>query len=173
MIWFEELLTRKKISKVFYRYERTFPETERRDKEQFLALADNPDAFVFLIQHEDETIGYAVIWELDGFHFLEHFEIYEEFRNQKMGEKALEYLKEKFGNIVLETEPESFSENAKRRLGFYQRNGYLTIEEKYLQPSYGEGKTSLTLLLLANYTPENKEAVIKEIHEKVYEVNFD
>lgn len=50
MIWFEELQTRKKISRIFNSYEKTFPEDERRDKEQFLDLAENPDAFVFLIK---------------------------------------------------------------------------------------------------------------------------
>lgn len=171
MIWLEELQTRKKVSRIFNRYERTFPEAERRDKEQFLSLAENPDAFVFLINHEDEIIGYAVIWELDGFHFLEHFEIYEEFRNQKIGEKVLEHLKEKFGNIILETEPESHSEISERRLQFYKRNGFSIIKEDYTQPSYGEGKASLVLLLLANYIPEKIEDSIQVIHKTVYGIN--
>lgn len=50
MIWFEELQTRKKISRIFNSYEKTFPEDERRDKEQFLDLAENPDAFVFFLK---------------------------------------------------------------------------------------------------------------------------
>ena len=33
MVWFEELQNRKKISKIFYRYEKTFPEEERRSKD--------------------------------------------------------------------------------------------------------------------------------------------
>ena len=103
LIWFEELQNRKKISKIFSRYEKTFPENERRSKEQFLDLAENPDAFVFLIKNEDETIGYCVIWELSSFYFLEHFEVFEEFRNQKFGEKILESLQEKFEKLILET----------------------------------------------------------------------
>ena len=127
MIWFEELQNRKKISKIFSRYEKTFPENERRDKEQFLDLAEDPDAFVFLIKNEDETIGYSVIWELKDFYFLEHFEVFEEFRNQKFGEQILEALKEKFDKIVLETEPDFLSEIAARRVRFYQRNGYTVL----------------------------------------------
>ena len=99
MVWFEELQNRKKISKIFYRYEKTFPEQERRSKDQFLDLAENPDAFVYSINHEDENIGYCVIWELQEFYFLEHFEVFEEFRNQKFGEKILESLQEKFENL--------------------------------------------------------------------------
>lgn len=157
LIWFEELQNRKKISKIFSRYEKTFPENERRSKEQFLDLAENPDAYVFLIKNEDETIGYCVIWELSSFYFLEHFEVFEEFRNQKFGEKILESLQEKFEKIILETEPNSLSEIAERRLRFYQRNGFEVIEKNYLQPSYGEGKSSVNLFLMANFLPENLE----------------
>ena len=168
MIWFEELQNRKKISKIFSRYEKTFPEIERRSKEQFLDLAENPDAYVFFIKNEDETIGYCVIWELSSFYFLEHFEVFEEFRNQKFGEKILESLQEKFEKIILETEPNSLSEIAERRLRFYQRNGFEIVEKNYLQPSYGEGKSSVNLFLMANFLPENLEILVNEIYEIVY-----
>ena len=170
MVWFEELQNRKKISKIFSRYEKTFPGDERRSKEQFLDLAENPDVFVFLIKNEDETIGYCVIWELSNFYFLEHFEVFEEFRNQKFGEKILESLQEKFEKMILETEPDSLSEIAARRLQFYQRNGFEIVEKNYLQPSYGEGKSSLHLFLMANFEPENVETLIQEIHKIVYEI---
>ena len=168
MIWFEELQNRKKISRIFSRYEKTFPENERRDKEQFLDLAEDPDAFVFLIKNEDETIGYSVIWELKDFYFLEHFEVFEEFRNQKFGEKILESLQEKFEKLILETEPDSLSEIAERRLRFYERNGFSVIEKNYLQPSYGEGKYAVNLFLMANFQPENLDVLVNEIYEVVY-----
>ena len=168
MVWFEELQNRKKISKIFYRYEKTFPEEERRSKDQFLDLAENPDAFVYSINHEDENIGYCVIWELQEFYFLEHFEVFEDFRNQKFGEKILESLQEKFEKLILETEPDSLSEIAERRLRFYERNGFSVIEKNYLQPSYGEGKYALNLFLMANFEPENLETLVQEIYSTVY-----
>lgn len=168
MIWFEELQNRKKISRIFNRYERTFPEEERRNRDEFLALAENPDAFVYLIHEEDENIGYAVIWELPYFFFLEHFEIFDDYRSRGLGTVTLEAMKEKFGKIILETEPETSSEIAQKRLGFYQRNGFNIIEENYLQPSYGEGKPSINLFLMGNFLPENPEHLIKVIHKMVY-----
>jgi hypothetical protein len=42
--------------------------------------------------------------------------------NQKFGEKILESLQEKFEKLILETEPDSLSEIAERRLRFYERN---------------------------------------------------
>lgn len=171
LLWFEELQTRKKISKIFYAYEKTFPENERREKEQFLDLAENPDVFIFNAKFQDETVGYVVIWELKDFYFLEHFEVFEEFRNQKFGEKILEALKEKFDKIMLETEPDSLSEIAARRVRFYERNGFEIINKDYIQPSYGEGKSSLHLFLMANFLTENLEQNIKNIYEIVYQKN--
>lgn len=171
--WFEELQNRKKISKIFNRYEKSFPENERRDKEQFLDLAENPDVFVFLIKNENETIGYSVIWELKDFYFLEHFEVFEEFRNQKFGEQILEALKEKFEKIILETEPDSLSEIAARRVRFYQRNGFEIMNKDYIQPSYGEGKSSLRLFLMANFLTKNLVNSIQEIHSTVYQKKAD
>lgn len=170
MIWLEELQTRKKISKIFNRYEQTFPENERRNKDQFLSLAENPNAFIFLIKNENQTIGYVVIWEISDMFFLEHFEVFEEFRNMKFGEKVLEVLKEKFGKIILESEPETLGETAKRRIGFYERNGFVIIKKNYLQPSYGEGKNSLNLYLMVNFVPENLEILINEVYKIVYSV---
>lgn len=173
MIWFEELQTRKKISKIFNAYEKTFPEDERRNKEQFLDLAENPDVFVLSAKDEDETIGYVVVWEIGDFYFLEHFEVYENFRYRKYGEMILSALQEKFVAIVLETEPEFLSDLAKRRLHFYERNGFDIIDRNYLQPSYGEGKSELNLYLMSNFQPKNLDEVITNIHESVYQKMAD
>lgn len=169
LLWFEELQTRKKVSKIFYRYEKTFPEDERRNKEEFLSLAENPNVFIFNINNDDETVGYLVLWELDEFYFLEHFEVFEEYRNKKFGEKILTLLKEKFGKIALEIDPDFHSEISKRRLHFYERNGFEVIDKNYIQPSYGEEKPSLNLFLMANFKPENLANIVSDIYKKVYE----
>ncbi len=170
MIWLEELQTRKKISRIFFAYEKTFPADERRDKEQFLALLENPDCFIFGVRNEENLVGYVILWEFETFHFLEHFEVFEEFRNLKLGTEILTILKEKFGNIVLESEPASFNEMSERRINFYLRNGFTILSEDYIQPSYGDGKKSIPLFLLGNFeTSDLKEIEIK-LHTKVYQV---
>ncbi|MGC4128406.1 MAG: GNAT family N-acetyltransferase [Bergeyella sp.] len=169
MIWFEELQNRKKISRLFYVYEKTFHENERRDKEQFLSLAETPDAYIYSAKDAETAVGYLIVWEFPDFHFLEHFEVFEEFRNRKYGAEILTSLAEKHPKIILETEPPYLNETAERRIGFYERNGFKIIDKNYIQPSYGEGKNELPLFLMANYEPENIEEIIKDIHEKVYE----
>ncbi len=168
MIWLEELTNRKKISRIFNAYEKTFPEDERRSKAQFLELAENPDVFIYQLQTENGAIGYVVLWDLENYYFLEHFEVFEEFRNQKFGAEILGVLKQKFERIILESEPDSLDEIAKRRIGFYERNGFEIISKKYIQPSYGEGKNELPLYLMSCFEVEDLEKIIKKIHSIVY-----
>jgi ribosomal protein S18 acetylase RimI-like enzyme len=169
MIWFEELQTRKKISRLYSAYEKTFPADERRDKEQFLTLIEKPDCYIFGVNLEEKLVGYLILWELETCHFLEHFEVFEEFRNLKLGEKILTELKEKMNRIVLETEPRNLNEMTARRIGFYERNGFSVIDENYVQPSYGEGKNALQLFLLSNFDVESTSQIVEEIYSKVYE----
>ena len=170
MIWLEELQTRKKITKIFLTYEKTFPKDERRDKDQFLALLENPDCYIYSVQNDEFSIGYLILWQFETFHFLEHFEVFEEFRNLKLGSQILTQLQEKFGNIVLESEPIHLNEMAERRINFYLRNGFSIISEDYLQPSYGVGKRSMNLFLLSNFSVKKVNKLEEELFSKVYRV---
>lgn len=170
MIWFEELQTRKKLSRIFTTYESTFPEDERRNENQFLALLDNPDSFIFTVKNDETQVGYVILWKLIDCYYLEHFEVFEEFRNLKLGSQILAELKEKFGNIVLESEPSHLDEMAQRRINFYLRNGFSVISEEYIQPSYGLGKNSMNLFVLSNFEVLNVKKMEEELHAKVYGV---
>ena len=57
--------------------------------------------------------------------------------------------------LILETEPDSLSEIAERRLRFNERNGFSVIEKITFNQSYGEGKYAVNLFLMANFQPEN------------------
>lgn len=170
MIWFEELQTRKKLSRIYSAYETTFPVDERRDQDQFLALLENPDSFIFAVKNDETHVGYVILWKLESCHYLEHFEVFEEFRNLKLGSQILTELKEKFGNLVLESEPSHLNEMSERRIKFYLRNGFSLISEDYIQPSYGPGKSSMNLFLLSNFEAENVKKIEEELFTKVYGV---
>lgn len=170
MIWFEELQTRKKLSRIYAAYETTFPEDERRDYDQFLALLKNPDSFIFAVKNDETHVGYIILWKLSDCYYLEHFEVFEEFRNLKLGSQILSELKEKFKKILLESEPSHFDEMAERRINFYLRNGFSIIAEDYIQPSYGPGKSSMNLFLLSNFEVIAVQEIEAELFTKVYGV---
>ncbi|MDQ8142056.1 GNAT family N-acetyltransferase [Chryseobacterium sp. CFS15] len=157
-----------RVQQIFNSYSTTFPEDERREWSQFVKLFDHPNVKVISVLNNSENIGYLIIWDLKNHVFVEHFEVFSQFRNQKLGSHITDYLFKNYPRIILEIEPEHLDDNAKRRFSFYQRNGFNLIDEMYVQPSYGEGKNSLKLWLLANYTPENLEEVKDEIYDIVY-----
>ncbi|SDH97540.1 hypothetical protein SAMN05421846_10397 [Chryseobacterium taeanense] len=157
-----------RVQEIYSAYCTTFPEDERRDWEKLTTLFSHPKAKIISVFHESQNIGYLIVWELSNFTFVEHFEVFEEFRSQKLGSHITGYLFENYPRIILEIEPEHFGENAARRYSFYQKNGFHLIDEMYVQPSYGKDKKPLDLWLLSNYTPENVKEVKDEIYDIVY-----
>ncbi|SDQ31512.1 hypothetical protein SAMN05421664_1105 [Chryseobacterium soldanellicola] len=157
-----------RVQEIYSSYSKTFPEDERRDLKEFTALFSKENVKIISVSHESKNIGYLIIWELSNFTFVEHFEVFAEFRSQKLGPYITNYLFENYPRIILEIEPEHLGDDAKRRYSFYQKNGFNLIDEMYVQPSYGEGKNSIKLWLLANYFPENLSEVKDEIYDIVY-----
>jgi hypothetical protein len=157
-----------RVQEIFNSYSTTFPEDERRDSDKFIALFNHPKVKVISVLHEAKNIGYLIIWELSNYTFVEHFEVFQEFRSQKLGSYITGYLFENYPRIILEIEPEHLNDDAKRRYSFYLKNDFRLIDESYIQPSYGKDKKPLDLWLLANYSPENLEEVKDEIYDIVY-----
>lgn len=157
-----------RVQEIYNSYCNTFPEDERRDWEKLITLFSNPKAKIISVLHDSKNIGYLILWELSNYTFVEHFEVFEEFRSQKLGSYITKYLFENYPRILLEIEPEHLNENAAKRYAFYQRNGFRLIDEMYVQPSYGKGKKPLDLWLLSNYTPEN----VKEIKDEIYDIVY-
>nr|WP_315032618.1 GNAT family N-acetyltransferase [uncultured Chryseobacterium sp.] len=157
-----------RVQEIYNSYISTFPIDEQRDKEQFMDLFSNPKVSFMSVVHDAEAIGYLILWKMSSFVFVEHFEVFEDFRSKKLGSQIVSHLTENYPDVILEIEPAELSEDAARRYSFYQRNNFSLIDTTHIQPSYGEGKQSLKLWLLANYTPENIEELKKEICDIVY-----
>ena len=153
---------------IYSSYCTTFPECERRSDAQFQDLFFRSDVKVYSVLDDLKTVGYIIIWELSAGVFVEHFEIFSEFRSQKYGSEIISKLFRDYSNIILEAEPENLNEDSKRRIAFYQKNGFAVIDENYIQPSYGEGKESLNLWLLSNWKPDNVLRIKEEIYDTVY-----
>ena len=153
---------------IFKSYCETFPDDERRSEKQFRSLFNNPKVKVFSILEDLKNIGYIISWELTNFVFVEHFEIFSEFRSLKYGSEIIGHLFRDYSHIVLEAEPENLDEDSKRRIDFYRKNGFIVIDENYLQPSYDPEKKSVPLWLLANWQPEKTDWIKEEIFDVVY-----
>ena len=160
------------IERIFQSYASTFPENERRDWANFNDLLRNKQASILEIIENKQSIGYIVIWKILDFTFVEHFEVFEQFRNKNFGTSILTQLKETYKYIILEIEPPSLNDIALRRLNFYLRNKFYIIDNNYIQPSYGEGKEPIPLCLMANFTPINIYEIRSHIYSIVYKNKF-
>ena len=153
---------------IYHSYCTSFPEDERRGEAQFWDLFDNEYAQIVSIVKEEKNIGYLILWELSEFVFVEHFEIFSQFRGQNFGSEVLTQLIQKHGELILETEPVELNTIAERRVKFYERNGFSILKKDYIQPSYGDGKNALNLFLMGTFSPEDLEKSIAEIYEIIY-----
>ena len=157
-----------RAKEIYESYCQSFIEDERRNEKQFQRLFSNPNVKVVAVIDDLQSIGYMMTWELTDFVFVEHLEIFAEHRNKRYATEILNHLFRNYARIVLETEPENDDPNTKRRISFYERNGFAVIDDSYVQPCYEEGKNPLNLLLLANWNPEKTERIKEEIYDVVY-----
>ena len=157
-----------RAKRIYSSYTNTFPEDERRSEKQFDQLFNNDKTEILGVFFEQKFIGYAIIWTLSDFSFMEHFEIFSEYQNKKYGSSFLKHITGKHSHLIIETEPIDLNDDAERRINFYERNGFYTLQKDYIQPAYSAEKNSLELWLMANYHPEKLEFVKENIYDVVY-----
>lgn len=150
-----------------------FPIQERRDAERQREFTDTHPLFhPALITDGDTPIGLLTYWEFPTFVYIEHFAIDNHLRNGGYGSKALEAFKRQVSlPIVLEAE-EPTDEITRRRIGFYQRQGFVLQEIPYLQPPYRPGDEWFPLRLMTYGTVEmDKEfpTIRDMIYREVYQ----
>lgn len=128
----------------------SFPREERRELLLQREYTDHNSRFHHnILLNKDESIGFLSYWDFDDFVYVEHFAIDNKKRNFGYGQKVLNALKEKIQRpIVLEVELPK-DEMSRRRIKFYQRQGFQLWEEEYQQPPYRKSDHYLPMLLMA------------------------
>lgn len=130
-------------------YENSFPFLEKRSEAEQKRVMQNPLYKASFIS-ENEFEGIMYYWETENFLYLEHLAVLPELRSKGIASRALTVLKEKSGNkpIILEIDMPVDSVS-KRRLAFYERNGFAMNEHKHIQPKYHKGDSDLELKILS------------------------
>lgn len=157
-----------RAKEIFAAYETTFQPEERRDERMFRQLFGKPQVKVLSVLHRLNNIGYLILWELSEFVFVEHFEIFSEYRSLKYGSEILDHLIKQHTHVALEAEPASFSPDAEKRVKFYEKNGFQILDKEYIQPPYTQQTNSLNLWLMANWQPNSLAQAVEEIYDVVY-----
>lgn len=151
-----------------------FPQQERRNAELQREYTDNkPHFHTHIIINANLPIGLITIWDLESFHYIEHFAIHENYRNKGYGQKVMELIINGIqGMIVLEAE-EPYDDISYRRIRFYQRQGFILHDVPYQQPPYRNGDEWFPMKLMTlrekNFSLEYEE-VKRKIYKEAYNI---
>ena len=161
------------LNQLFSLYTEAFPPEERRETHQLIYLIENQSKMHFnSIEKAGELYGLLVYWDFDSFRYLEHFAVFPEKRNEKIGEQVLNYAAQHIKGLrIFEVEP-AVNEMTVRRINYYRRNGYEILERDYIQPSYRQdSEEGVPLWIMGNpeaAQPHLLKGYIQTVKREVY-----
>ena len=145
-----EAITPDRFDEVFSIMEKSFPPDEMRPYGEQKALLGNEKYKIFGVFDGNKVIAFAATWQFDDVLFLEHLATDPTLRGQGIGAKMLDFLTSgEKRTICLEAEPPE-SEMARRRIGFYNRNGFYLNEYPYIQPPISMGRAPVPLMIMTH-----------------------
>ncbi len=148
----------------------SFPIDEKRPYERQRELLDDPIYSVYGIIDGEKVKAVAAVYRFENALFLEHLAVSREYRNGGLGALMLSELCKLCSTVCLEVELPA-TEIAKRRIGFYERNGFYYNDYHYVQPALAEGQDPIELRIMTSGRALDEEEFIKLrdlIYEKAY-----
>lgn len=182
------------LERLFPLYEEAFPEAERRTRSQltrmlsltpamhFTAILLAPDELpadspALRTDSEEGPQGGSIVgglfsyWDMGDFLYLEHLATFPHLRNHKIGGKALDYMKHSFARPqLLEVEPPA-DPLTRRRVAYYERNGFRVLNRDYIQPPYSHlipEDSGLPLWIMGRGEVGNVEQMTETIRQRAY-----
>jgi len=156
------------LDKIENTYNTSFPETERRAFSLVRGLLKENSLFSMnALQRDGQYAGFITAWQLDGFTYVEHFAIDESARNGGIGGKAMKQFMDLCEKpIVLEVEI-PVDEMSKRRIGFYERLGFVLDDHEYHQPPYRNGESWLEMRLMS-FGQLELDSSFEKVKDRIY-----
>lgn len=166
-----ELLNEKDFDGVFKIMEESFPVDEFRPFDKQKELLKRKNYGISIFRDRKEIRGFIAIYSFEEFVFIEHLAVDKKYRGKKIGTALLESVVEKENKtICLEVELPTTA-FAKRRIEFYEKNGFFLNGYEYFQPPISQGKNKIPLLIMSKNRPlkrEEFEKIKDKLHKEVY-----
>ena len=137
-------------------YGECFPFHEQREALSQENIVSDPDYHFNLVYGGDLFVGLLLCWEAESFIYVEHLCIAPGLRNRNYGQKALELLKCRNKNIILEIDP-PIDALSIRRKGFYERCGFAENPYPHIHPPYHAGMKGHALVVMSSPAPITAE----------------
>lgn len=166
-----EQLRAEEFDRVYGILEKSFPETERRSYEGQKKLLQDPRYRIYVRKEGKEILAFLALWDLGDWMFAEHLAVSPDHRNGGLGGRFLREMMERAGGrMCLEVElPDT--ETAKRRIGFYERNGFFLNRYPYEQPPLSKGADRIPMYVMTAGRPvgeEEFESLRRLVYASVY-----
>lgn len=152
----------------------SFPKSELLGKEVHYQNFQRPDFYGKKYEDEKGLAAFIIGYQEEQYLFLEYFAVRADLRQHGIGSQFLKTLinQESHQNIYLEVElPET--EIAKRRIGFYQRQGFLLNTCDYKMPTLDNGYGGCPLYVMSypnTIKPEDFPNIKESFYKKIYRV---
>ena len=144
-----EELKKEDFDEVYAIMESSFPESEIRTKEGQRKLLDLDAYRLYGLRGEGEIRGFIAEWDAPDHRFIEHFAVSAHSRGGGIGSKLLQaYHAMGDKPVILEVEPPA-DKKQKRRIAFYERNGYHLSRFGYTQPVINGDHEGVPLVLMS------------------------
>lgn len=165
------------LEQVKHTYEASFPTNERRDFALLRELVKESPYFRMYALFRGKTyVGFLTAWGFETFVYIEHFAIDEAARCGGIGAEAMRlFLASTALPVVLEVELPT-DELSRRRIGFYERLGFVLDTHPYFQPPYhpGDEPLEMHLMYVGDVKMEERfEPISKQLHREVYGISKD
>ncbi len=149
-------------------YTEAFPVAERRPLEAFRNLAEVGVLHVEAVVGNGIFCGFVTWWDMDYFIFGEHFAVLPECRGGGIGTQVLDLLLARSQRpMVLEAELPT-DDMSVRRIGFYERNGFVTCPHPYIQPAYTPEGGEIRLQLMSRGMTLAPAAEFERVRDRIY-----
>lgn len=167
--------TELEFERIFEIMDFSFPDNEMRTREkQYQLMTTNDRYSIICFGNDSDVLGFIVVWELENFIFIENFATTQSMRGQGFGGNLLDFIIESYKDkkdIILEVEP-PVDEMTRRRIGFYERHGFILNHFDYLMPPLRQGDDFLPLKIMCyqkSFTKQSFEEYKEQIYKIVYE----
>ena len=167
-----EKISLKQFDEVYQLFEQSFIQTELRPYQKMKDLFQRGLFSIYAKYEKDELLGAMVVWELNSCIYLENFAVNEKQRGQGLGSYFLKQFCHLYDGQLLVLEVEKPHDDlSNRRIGFYERMGFLLTPFGYVQPTFRSNDEAVSLILMT-YPEMIDHQKYQEIKEKIFKVVY-
>lgn len=153
-------------------YKKSFPPEERRQLRTQKKIMNHQQYRFELITVDDMFVGFILWWEFNDIRYIEHLATLPRLRGKGYGQRILERFVSESNKLVLLEVEHPTDDISRRRIGFYQRTGFVLNGHEYRHPPYKKGGNYVSLMLMTYPHAINEDDAIRfctECHPIIHE----